>query len=113
MIRSPMNAGRVEGPGGVWSEWKLITQEIARDWLQRGPDRPTRVAVSEEIARKMRSGRYVDHCGILWGANGQLLDGRNRLMAIAEAGVSIWMLVVYGINGGREDFMQTRDGCDA
>ena len=91
----------------MWSEWTLITPELARDWLQHGPTHRTDPELVCDHVRRMRSGSWRDHWGLLWSDKSRLLDGRHRLEAVAEAGVSVWMMVTYGV----DDDLVLDEGC--
>jgi hypothetical protein len=61
-------------------------------------NRPIRESLVRLYASDMKEGRWrVTHQGIAFDEDNNLLDGQQRLSAIILAGVSIQMLVTYGV----------------
>ena len=82
------------------TEVVLVTPDLAREWLSF--NRHNRKVNRRRVARyaaDMRQGRWqLTGQGIQFGANGSLLDGQHRLLALIESGISVLMLVVRGVS---------------
>jgi hypothetical protein len=76
-----------------------ITPEMARQLLDHAvPNRPLSKSVVRRLIADLREGLWV--CNgqpLLLGPNLELLDGRHRLQAVWEAGVTIETMVVCGV----------------
>ena len=77
----------------------LVTPELAAEWLKHNTrnrlKRPKRIAA---YSRDMAAGRWRRSGeAIKFAPDGTLLDGQNRLKAIIDAGVSVVLMVVRGI----------------
>ena len=83
----------------MWSEVVTITPEAAKAWLAFNQhNRPIHRAAVKRYAADMKAGRWeLNAQGISFKENGELADGQHRLMAIAEAGVPVTMMVTYGV----------------
>lgn len=77
-----------------------ITPEIATRYLSRNAkNRSIRRQEVEAYAREIKRGTFVlTHQGIAFDADGNLIDGQHRLMAIATAGIPVRMMVSRGVN---------------
>lgn len=78
---------------------EIVTPVMARGWLKHNKNnRMIRKARVAQYADLMRRGLWtLNHHAIAFGADGELYDGQHRLMAIVEAGVSVPMMVVRGL----------------
>lgn len=74
---------------------ETITPEKARAYLDANYDnRHVRGSWVDELAGIIKRGQWREtHQGIAFDLNGRLLDGQHRLMAIAQAGLPVKMLV--------------------
>lgn len=91
-------------------EWVLVTPQLAAEWLKRNDcNRRPRERTIAKYATDMRSGDWVPEAAdpIRRAPDGTLLDGQHRLMAVIEAGVSIWMLVVNDVDPSAQAVMDT------
>lgn len=84
-----------------------ITPEIAAEMLTHNIDnRRPRRAVVDRYGRDMSSGKWREGVStISFAADGTLLDGQHRLMAIVQSGCTIPMLVVRGLENEAQDAM--------
>lgn len=78
----------------------VVDQMIALDWLTSNThNRPLRKDAVQKLAEDMRNGRWMDNGEtIKFSAEGVLLDGQHRLMAIVESDVRLPLLVVRGLD---------------
>lgn len=76
-----------------------VTPIIAKRWLKDNTNnRNVNRRVVLSYADDMKRGNYaLTHQGIGFFEDGSLADGQHRLMAVIEAGVTVTMLVVHGI----------------
>lgn len=77
---------------------ETITPRLASEWLA-GAARNRNVADStvRRYGADMLAGRWhLNGQGVIFDANGRLVDGRHRLTAIVATGVTLQMLVVRG-----------------
>jgi len=79
---------------------ETVSPERAKALLQGGfvhsAPRTLRKANVQKFARDMRAGNWpVTHQGLAITSKGEVLDGRTRLHAVIEAGVSVEMRVTY------------------
>lgn len=74
---------------------EIVTPEIARRYLEANyANRAVRGAWVDELAGVILRGQWREtHQGIAFDLNGRLLDGQHRLMAIAQAGRTVKLLV--------------------
>lgn len=77
-----------------------VTPEIAETFLKYNTkNRHISDAVNLRYAQAMQAGHWkFNGAPIVFSNRGRLLDGQNRLKAVARSGVTIPMLVVYGID---------------
>ncbi|MBQ1734513.1 MAG: hypothetical protein II038_06495 [Lachnospiraceae bacterium] len=77
-----------------------ITPEIAKKMLEHNPrNRRIKVEKLAEIKECMAAGRFAfTNASIGFDTDGNLIDGQHRLTAIAETGISMRMVVVFGAN---------------
>lgn len=82
-----------------------ITPDMARDWLGFNThNRPLRARTVAAYAADMKNDAWQwNGESVKFAADGVLLDGQHRLAAIAEAGVTVRMLVVRGLPGDAQD----------
>lgn len=81
------------------AEVKIVTPEMAKNWLESNiNNRPVRKQKVKAYVRSIVNGNFhATNLGIGFFEDGSLADGQHRLMAIAEAGVPVEALVVYGL----------------
>jgi hypothetical protein len=81
-------------------EYVRVTPEIAQHWLSfNAANRETTQAKIDQYKSDMVSGYWNDDGSTICFAYGKLIDGQHRLMALVLAGVTIRMLVVFGLDG--------------
>lgn len=93
MVRAPFNV-----------QWEEVTPAQAAEYLKnmRTNRHPSKHHVGM-LAREIKAGRWRNSPqGIAFGKDGQLCDGQHRVMAVVQAGVSVWMMVHRGV--GEEVF---------
>lgn len=86
------------GNGNMSARFMLVTPELATKWLEKDKgihhNRPLKSHKVMQYAKDMKEGRWlVNHQGIAFGPDGEILDGQHRLWAVLESGVSIEFLV--------------------
>lgn len=101
--------------GGVRSQWIEVKPAKARQWLENNfRNRPLSDDVVAAYARDMAVGVWVaTHQGIAFNDRDELIDGQHRLHAIVRSGVTVRMMVTFGLASeiaGRE--MTTMDAVD-
>ena len=76
-------------------EFETVTPEIAASYLSHNlANRKVKKATVERYARDLLRGKFeTTHQGIAFDADGTLLDGQHRLMAIASTGVPARLMV--------------------
>lgn len=81
------------------SKIESITPEKATEYLKRNKtNRPIRQAVVETYALDMRKGHWLqNHQGIAFDTDGNLIDGQHRLEAIRMSGVTVIIMVTWGV----------------
>lgn len=84
---------------GVNAQWIDIDPGKAAHWLQNNfRNRPISEDVIAAYARDMKNGEWVaTHQGIAFNDRDELIDGQHRLHAIIRAGVTIRMMVTFGL----------------
>lgn len=82
------------------TEIVTITPEMAKRWLDsKGRNRRLIRSSILSWSRIMKAGHWrLTHQGIAFDENGELVDGQHRLAAIVESGVSVTMMVTWGIS---------------
>lgn len=85
----------------------MVTPEMARRWLgQNIKNRKIRKQKWMDYARDMASGRWTfDGAPLRFSADGRLLDGQHRCLAIIESGVTLPMVVVRGLPNDSQSVM--------
>lgn len=103
---------------GIRMQIRTITPEWATKALARNiHNRPKSHDRIELYARDMKRGQWViNHQGIAFDENGDLLDGQTRLEAVVLAGVAVDMMVTTGLpilaaNSKSLHTMDTVDNC--
>lgn len=95
--------------GGPTYEVVDITPDLAKKWLKQNTH-------NRNIRERVVNGYIADMVAGAWAEDGQsikfsvtdtLLDGQHRLTAIAQAGVTVRMLVVTGLPDATQDTMDT------
>lgn len=88
------------------SELRIVTPKWAREMLERNnteecPNRPIAISVLNAMKVDLLDGRW-EHGGwdaIAFDKSGYLINGQTRLMAVAQTGVPIIAVVLYGLGG--------------
>lgn len=85
-----------------------VSPSIAERWLGKNTkNRPLKSKV-ELYARDMIDGKWqLTGEAIKFDTNGDLLDGQNRLHAVIRSGVTVPMLIVYGLSPAAQEVMDT------
>lgn len=88
---------------------KQAQELLDKHWVKERQRTPS-PSVVDDYARAMRSGQWMlTHQGIAIDDKGELIDGVHRLLAIAQAGVPIKLVIAKGVhsNGanGKNDMM--------
>lgn len=85
--------------GKMQSKWIEVTPEKAAAWLHNNfRNRPMSDDVVAAYARDMKDGRWVPtHQGIAFNDRDELIDGQHRLQAIIRSGVTVRMMVTFGL----------------
>lgn len=91
----------------VTYETVYVTPDRAREWLTRNThNRPVKQAVVEAYARDVKAGDWsLNGEAIKFAADGTLLDGQHRLLAVIEAQRGTDFLVVRGLDASTQDTM--------
>jgi hypothetical protein len=101
--------------GNVKTQWMDITPALAREWLKNNfGNRKISDDTVKAYARDMAAGVWTaTHQGIAFNDRDELIDGQHRLLAIILSGVTVRMLVTFGLPAkidGHE--MTTMDAVD-
>lgn len=93
------NGTPVATTGAQRTQWMDVTPELARRWLQNNfRNRPLAEDTIAAYARDMKAGTWVPtHQGIAFNDRDELIDGQHRLHAIIQAGVTVRMMVTFGL----------------
>ena len=80
-------------------EIQAITPAIAAEYLKKNTrNRNLQQVVVDRYADDMARGNWqLTHQGIAFNADGVLLDGQHRLAAVIKAGVTVEMMVAFGV----------------
>lgn len=97
------------------AKWVDVTPVMAKAWLENNfRNRPLSEDVVMAYARDMANGQWVPtHQGIAFNDEDDLIDGQHRLHAIVRSGVTVRMMVTFGLKSriaGKE--MTTMDAVD-
>lgn len=100
---------------GVISQWIDVDPGLAAHWLQNNfVNRPLSQDVVDSYARDMANGQWVQtHQGVAFNDKDHLIDGQHRLHGIIKSGVTVRMMVTFGLPSkikGKE--MTTMDAVD-
>lgn len=84
---------------GVSAQWMDVDPGTAAHWLQNNfRNRPISDDVVAAYARDMVNGEWVStHQGIAFNDRDELIDGQHRLLAVIRAGVTVRMMVTFGL----------------
>lgn len=76
-----------------------VTPEMAADLLKHNTkNRHISEGVNERYARIMKAGNWrFNGEPVIFSDKGTLLDGQNRLKAILKSGITVPMLIIYGV----------------
>lgn len=87
------------------SEMMLVTPKLAKQWMDTmGANRRLSWTRVKMYSRDMAAGRWEPtNQGIGFSEDGRLLDGQHRLQAIIESGVSVTLLVVWGLSDSAQN----------
>lgn len=122
LISGAGTAGRIDKTGdaaaqlgGVRSQWMNITPAKAKTWLENNfRNRPLSEDVVHAYARDMINEVWIEtHQGLAFNDKDELIDGQHRLHAIVLSGVTVRMMVTFGLPSaiaGKE--MTTMDAVD-
>jgi hypothetical protein len=88
---------------------ETVTPELAKTWLERGgTNRSTSPRRVRKYAAAMRRGEWqLTGEAIKLNADSQVRDGKHRLEAVVESGVSIQSLVVRNLDEGAFDVLDS------
>jgi hypothetical protein len=77
----------------------VVTPEMAKEWLQKNTrNRNISQRKVDSYAVDMKNGNWHEHHqGIAFYFNGEVADGQHRLEAIVKSGVSVLLMVTFGI----------------
>ena len=95
----------------MYSKVMTITPAEATLWLdtKNSRNRPVSLSTVQRYAQEIKAGRWtMNGQPIIFGKDGQLLNGQHRLKAVVAANKQIETLVVYGIEN--ETFDTIDDG---
>lgn len=86
-----------------------ITPQMAERWLEKNnKNRPFKDRKINAFARDMATGRWqITGEAIKFDTSGNLLDGQNRLAAIAASGATVAMFVVRGLAAESQEVMDS------
>lgn len=101
--------------GAFRSQWMNVSPAMAAEWLGNNfRNRPLSDDVVQAYARDMINGVWIPtHQGIAFNDRDELIDGQHRLSAIVLCGVTVRMMVTFGLPSaidGKE--MTTMDAVD-
>ncbi|MEO5915587.1 MAG: hypothetical protein ABIS50_15240 [Luteolibacter sp.] len=84
---------------GVSSQWMEVDPGTAAHWLQNNfVNRPIVQEVIDAYARDMVRGVWVQtHQGVAFNDLDHLIDGQHRLYAIIKTGITVRMMVTFGL----------------
>lgn len=107
------NGTAVATTGALRSQWMEITPALATKWLENNfRNRPVKEDVVQAYARDMRAGVWVaTHQGVAFSDADELIDGQHRLRAIVAAGVTVRMMVTFGLPAKIEGTTMTTMDC--
>ncbi len=100
---------------GVETKWVEITPAMATNWLKNNfGNRPMKEDVVKAYARDMiNKVWFATHQGIAFNDLDALIDGQHRLAAIVMSGVTVRMMVTFGLPSRVEGHaMTTMDAVD-
>ena len=94
---------------GVEMKVVEVTPTLAAEWLEHNTiNRGKKERKQTQYAADMTAGRWLlDGSPIRFAADGRLLDGQNRLMAIIKAGTPVRSVVVAGVTDAAQHVMDT------
>lgn len=86
-----------------------VTPELAESWLGKNThNRNLRERTVNAYARDMRDGNWKwNGEAIKFDKNGILLDGQHRLHAVIKAGITVQMLVIFGVESEAQHTMDS------
>lgn len=95
----------------MYAKTVIVTPEQATIWLdtKNSRNRPVSQSTVDRYVQEMRAGNWKENGqGIIFGKDGQLINGQHRLKACVVANKCFTTLVVYGIDN--ETFDTIDDG---
>jgi hypothetical protein len=99
MTATPLRLAPIREEEELSTNIRQIGPVMAKKMLERNvKNRAPKPAKVAQYAADMEAGRWLfDGAPIRFGADGTLLDGQNRLLAVIAADVTVPFLVVYGL----------------
>lgn len=99
--------------GGIDSQWMDVDPGTAAHWLQNNfVNRPISQDIIDAYARDMTNGVWVaTHQGIAFNDQDHLIDGQHRLSAIVKSGITVRMMVTFGLPSKIEGKEMTTMDC--
>lgn len=95
----------------MYAKTVIVTPEQATIWLdtKNSRNRPVSQSTVDRYVQEMKAGNWKENGqGIIFGKDGQLINGQHRLKACVAANKTFTTLVVYGIDN--ESFDTIDDG---
>lgn len=89
---------------------EFITPDVAKTYLAKNiaHNRKIKTAKVSGYARDIRAGKwFFTGEAIKFDADGNLIDGQNRLRGVMQAGHGAWFLVIYGIERDALPFLDS------
>ena len=85
--------------GKIVTRWIRVTPAMAADWLKNNlVNRELSRHTVEAYARDMRNGDFIPtHQGIAFNDAEELIDGQHKLSAIVKTGLTILLMVTFGL----------------
>jgi hypothetical protein len=99
----------------VVTQWMQVDPGLAAHWLQNNfVNRPISQDTVNAYARDMVNGVWIPtHQGIAFNDRDHLIDGQHRLSAIVKSGVTVGVMVTFGLSSKIEGSeMTTMDAVD-
>src|ERR1700744_3535283 len=100
MKENKLSLPREVFPPKIYTRLEIITPKIATQYiaLNHKNNRNLKPSVVQNLATQMSRGEWeTTHQGIAFDTEGYLIDGLHRLSAIVLSGVTVEMMVTYGL----------------
>lgn len=103
----PRTEGVANRPPAPSVEIVKVTPELATEWLGKNiHNRSIRKTVVEKYARDMSNGAWLlNGEAIKFAADGTMIDGQHRCLAVVESSATVEMLVIRGLVSESQDTM--------